>query len=233
MSFFSRLFTRKITYVDTFCRDKSYSDILHVFGAIRIMPDEGDSFDIWRHAVIDVNTFEVINGLQQRGNEFSVKSPFAERCLKHMSEKMNRQLELDLKEKKEEDDEAAWSDDYVPEPDGPDFEDGCEIMITDRDSSDSDTAEPKKLPKNGLVFTKNNIGDRERFTVELYKGGRSVVSHQMQGLPDYFRKALLLRAPSRLYVTYRKEGYWGMSGGMALFVLDMNTGEMIHDGYIR
>lgn len=234
MSFFSKLFTRSITYIEWFSRDEQYDDILHVFGAIRVMPDEGDSFDIWRHAVIDMNNYTVINGLQQTGNDFSIKSPFAQRCIEHMSAQLNRKLKpAAAKEDSDDDDERHMDDDYIePEPEFADLETNCEIPITEFDKNDSDTSEPKKLPRFGLVFNNTKFGDQERFTVQLYRSGIGMEAHPMKGMSDYFRYVLWLRKTNRIVVTYRKENWVG-SGGMGFFVLNATTGELIHNDLIK
>jgi hypothetical protein len=234
MSFFGKLFTRSITYLDTFCRDENYEDLLHVFGAIRVMPDEGDSFDIWRHAVIDLNTYNVTNGLQQKGNEFSIRSPFAQRCIEHMSQQLNRKLKPAVKKPADDSDDESWMDDNYVAPESPDqdLEENCELPVTDCDAGDSDTALPKKLPKTGLVFTKNNTETRDRFTVQLYRSGRGLDIHQMNGVGDYFRHVLWLKRTNRVVVTYRKESRMS-SGGMAFFVLDATTGLVLHNDMIK
>lgn len=231
MSFFSKLFTRKLTFVDTVCRDAFHKDILHVFGAIRVMPEDGDSFDIWRHCVIDLNSFAVINGLQQTGNDFSIKSPYAQRALEHMAALMGRQLAFAAK-KEESDDEDMYDDDYVAPPEGPDLEENCEVEITDLKRYDSDTAEPQKRIRNGLVFTEMNFGERERFSLEVVKSGATMASHLLNGDPDYFRHVLYLRERNQLLITYRKTGWMG-AGGMAFIVLNYGTGEKAFDGYLR
>lgn len=229
MSFFSKLFTRKVTYIDTLCRDKCQKDVLHVFGARRVMPEDGDSYDIWRHCVIDLNTFYVTNGLEQTGNEFSTKSPYAKRAVEHMSSLLGKQLAL--LEKKEEDDEDVYADDYVPSSDGPNLEDHCEVEIRDRTLRDSDTAEPRKSIKNGLVFTEMNIGERERFSLAVIKSGVELSSFVISGDADYFRHVLHIKESNRLLVTFRKTGML-TSGGMGFLVLDYGTGEKLHEGYL-
>lgn len=232
MSFFSKLFTRNITFIEWMGRDATYQDILHVFGAIRVMPDEGDSFDIYRHSVIDLNTYEVTNGLQQRGTEFSIKSEFAKRCVVQMSTQMNRQLNPALKVEAEDDEE--WTDEdtanYIPEEIS--LEENCELAIVDRDANDSDTGESKKLPNTALIYTKNSVGDRERFTLRLRKSGRDREAHQMYGMGDYFRYVLHLKQTGRIIGTYRKESRAG-TGGMAFFVLDGTTGMLLHNDMIK
>lgn len=228
MSFFSKLFTRSITYIEALTRDAQYQDILHVFGAVRVMPDEGDSYDIYRHSIIDLNSYEVTNGLQQRGNEFSLKSAFAKRCIEHMSQVLNRKLVPVVK--KEEDDSDEEEIEVAEEFEN--LEDNCELPVTDVDSSDTDTGEAKKLPRTGLVFMKNSIGNRERFLVQLYKSGIAMEQHQMSGVADYFRFVLYLKSTNRIVVTYRKESWIG-TGGMAFFVLDASTGSLLHNAEIK
>ncbi len=234
MSFFGKLFTRNITFVQVLTRDENYDDILHVFGSVRVMPDEGDSFDIWRHSVIDLNSYQITNGLQQRGNEFSMKSAFAKRCIEQMSAQLNRNLKPSVKEESSDDDDEEFADDNYsePEPEFANLDDNCELPVTDIDQNDSDTAEPKKLPRTGLVYTKNNIGDRERFKLQLHRSGRGMDVHQMNGMADYFRHILWLRKSNRIVGTYRKENWIG-GGGMAFFVLDANTGGLLHNDMIK
>lgn len=254
MSFFSKLFTRKLTYVDTVCLDASYKDIVHVFGAIRVMPEDGDSFDIWRHAVIDLNTYEVTNGLQQTGNEFSVKSPFAIRAIEHMSQLMGRRLALGKKkEEVEEEYEEELEEEYDTEDseiseedlqgmfdssnddsysEGPDLEDNCEVEIRDQSTNDTDTADPPKKLKNGLIFTENNIGDRERFLLQVIKSGVALGEIQLKGDPDYFRHVLLLQERNLLLVTYRRTAF-STIGGMGFVVVNYGTGEKVFDGYLK
>lgn len=233
MSFFSKFFTRRITFIEWMGRDAQYAEILHVFGAIRVMPDEGDSFDIYRHSVIDLNTYEVINGLQQQGIEFSIKSEFAKRCIEQMSAQMNRQLKPAIHVEREETEEE-WLNDTgeVFETESDSFGENCEMAVVDRDSEESDTGEAKKLPKTGLIFTKNKIGDKERFILCLRRSGRDVAEHQMSGMADYFRYVIHLKQTNRIVGTYRMENWLG-AGGMAFYVLDANTGELLHNDFIK
>jgi hypothetical protein len=272
MSFFSDLFTRKITFIEWMGRDLTYPDLLHVFGAIRVMPDEGDSFDIYRHSVIDLNTYAVTNGLQQRGTDFSIKSEFVKRCIAQMSAQMNRKLkvlpeeaakpvyqvhtETQIEEDSDDDSDDDTDDDFEDDTDETDdvaaastqifnygnepaaeeeedrLEDHCEIPVVDRDINESDTGEAKKLPKRGLIFTKNKLGDKERFLLCLRKSGRDLAQHQMSGMEDYFRFVFDLKQTNRILGTYRKENLFG-AGGMAFYVLDANTGELLHNDFIK
>lgn len=209
MSLFKRLFTRKITYVEEFIRDARYPDQLHLFGAIRVMPDEGDSFDIWRHCLIDANTFQVTNGLQQRGNDFSIKSAFAKRALDEMSKQTGRQLQFNLETPKDA------------------------VKYYFADSNDTDTAELQPLPREGVLCTKlQGIESKERFRLELIRSGQIVATHTFKGLADYFRHSIFIPEKNLLYSTYRHEPAMGI-GGMAFYVLNIQTGELLHDDYIK
>lgn len=231
MSFFSNLFTRKLTYLNTVCRDEFHKDILHVFGAIRVVPEDGDSFDIWRHCVLDLNSFRITNGLQQTGNDFNINSPFAQRALEHMASLLGRQLGFAKKHDEDDDDEDVYADDYVPAPDGPDLEENCEVEIADVKKNDSDTTVLPKRLRSGLLFTELNSGDKERFSLEVMKSGVSLGTHLLNGDPDYFRHILLFRERNQVLITYRKTNWLG-GGGMAFIVLNYGTGEKVFDGYL-
>ena len=193
------------------------------------MPEYGDSYDIWRHCVIDLNTYAVIKGLEQLGNDFSVNSPYAKRAVEQMSSRLGKRLSV--VEKKEEEDEDVYADDYVPTDDGPYLEDNCEVEIQDRKLMDSDTVEAPKQIRNGLIFTEMNFGERERFSLQVIKSGVELGSHLISGDADYFRHVLLLRESNRLLVTFRKTGMLS-SGGMAFLVLNYGTGEKLHEAYL-
>lgn len=228
MSFFGKLFTRNLTFLEHVGRDQNYPEIVHVFGAIRVMPDEGESFDIYRYCIIDLNTYEVTNGLQQRGNSFSIKSAFAKRAVDEMSARLNRRLAL--KEKEVRYDEEG--DEIEEKADFPDLEENCEFPVAEGRSDDSDTDEPKKLPRTALYFQKNNIESHERFKLQLIKGNVGMQEHQMHGMHDYFRYLLRFKDSGKLLGTYRKENWMG-SGGMAFYVIDLHTGDLLHNGMLK
>ena len=230
MSFFSRLFTRNITFIEAIKRDASCNDILHVFGAIRVMPDEGDSFDIYRYCVIDLNTYMVTNGIQQQGTSFSIKSAFAQRAIDAMSLQLNRQLALAEPKAPLEDEDG---EEMEPIAEFPDLAEHCEFPVVDLESGESDTDVPKKLPRNCLKFTKHTLTERgERFSVQLIRSGAGMEVHPMSGLHDYFRHVIRLKDTGRLLCTYRKENWIG-SGGMAFYVIDSSTGALLHDGMLK
>lgn len=220
MSFFRDLFSKKITYVEYFRSDRNYPELIHVFGARRIMPDEGDSFDIWRHCVVNAMDFSVTVGIEQRGNEFSINSGFAKRALEEMAKKMNRNLAF-AAEKNEDDDD-----------DEPVTPKRSTVKFYLRDSNDTDTAELPKTPKDGVVLTTFKTEVREGFSVQPYSKGLPLQSHTLTGMCDYFRHAIFYPERNQLIVTYRKEKMGGTNGGMAFYVLDMNDGALLCDKFI-
>jgi hypothetical protein len=235
MSFFGKLFTRNITFIEHVERDQNYPDLLHVFGAVRIMPDDGDSFDIYRHSIIDLNTYEVINGLQQRGNSFSIKSAYAKRAMEEMSARLNKKLSLLAQQEKrteqyEEDEDFDEEIEEMAERD--DLEDNCEFPVAEGRSDDSDTDEPKKLPRTCLYFEQNKSGHHNFFTVQLIKGNVAMQAHSLRGMHDYFRHVLHLKNTGRLLCTYRKENLLG-TGGMGFYVIDVNSGALLHDAMLK
>ena len=245
MSFFGNLFHSKITYTPYFKKDKNYPELIHVFGADRVMPEDGDSFDIWEHRVINMADFSVTKGIKQRGNDFDIKSGFAKRALEDMAKKMNRNLAFDKSKTDEEDDDSDYSSDSEEENDSDysfDSEDETEeteyeapvknqFRVEERESGDSDTAVLPKLPKDGIVITMIKSSERERFSVELFRHGQSIKSHLMKGMGDYFRHEIYYPEKNQIVMTCRKENWLG-SGGMGFYVLNTETGEMVFDGFI-
>lgn len=246
MSFFGDLFSQKITYAEYVRRDKNYPELIHVFGARRVMPDEGDSFDIWHHRIIDTNDFSVIKGIKQNGNDFSIKSAFAKRALEDMAKKLNRNLAFDLLEGEEDEDETAISEDPDDFDEEEEYEEDEEIEedpvetepskkntfpVILHDSRDTDTAELPKMPRDGIVLTTIKDSDQERFTIRVFRYGQEVASHRMKGMCDYFRNEIHYPKKNMLLMTYRKE--IGLSsGGMGFYVLNTESGELLHDGFI-
>lgn len=220
MSIFGKFFTRNITYLESVTRDSNYADLLHVFGAIRIQPEDGDSFDIYRHCVIHLDTYEVTNGIEQRGNEFDIESPYAKRALESMSLKLNRKLTLARRIPADQEEDEDARGEFA------DLESNCEFPVEERKSTDSDTALPKAAPADCIVFTESNTGDKNRFLVELIRNGQRRNAHRFNGMHDYFRHVIYLRSVNRLLCTYRMENWIG-SGGMAFFVLDATSGDLL------
>jgi hypothetical protein len=205
----TKIFPRHLTYVTYFRRDLRSPELIHLFGANRCMPEDGDSFDIWRHLVIDIHSFEVTPGLEQRGNDFSIKSAFAKRALEAMSQQMNKPLD-------------APTDD---------IEEDDSFRVLERDSNDSDTEELEAPPSNGLILTKRTIGERERYQVELRRDGETLSSHILTGDCTYFRHLVFVPEENRLFATYRRT-HWLGNGGSGFYVLDLQTGALVHDGYV-
>lgn len=236
MSFFGDFFKSKITYTPYFQKDKNYPELIHVFGAERVMPDEGDSYDIWEHRVINMNDFSVTNGIKQRGNDFDIKSGFAKRALEDMAQKLNRNLAFDLsKTEEEEEDDSDYSYDDEEETEEPEVAYVAPVKnsfrIEERESGDSDTAVLPKLPKDGIVITLMKNSERARFSVALFRHGQTVKSHLLSGIGDYFRHEIYYPEKNQIIMTYRKENWFG-SGGMGFLVLNTETGEKLFNGYV-
>jgi hypothetical protein len=224
MSFFKDLFSRKITYLEYFNQDKNYSELIHVFGARRVMPEDGDSFDIWHHIIINTTDFSITKGINQRGNEFSIKSNFAQRALEEMSRKLNRNLAFDFTAEEQELAQYESEEELVFPT-----QESIEVILID--SLDTDTGELPKLPLNGIVLTTYKNFSAPRFTVQLYRNGVSICSHSLKGDPDYFRKSVFYPQNQTIVFSYRKEMSAAI-GGMAFFALNMSNGELLHDGFI-
>lgn len=244
MSFFRNLFSFKITYAEYVCKDKNYPELIHVFGARRVMPDEGDSFDIWHHRLINADDFSVTDGIKQQGNEFNIKSDFAKRALKEMAAKLNRNLAFDLGEEEqdyeeeeeeyeEESDDSFDAEEFEEEEPEEEYQPPAKnvFRVYLHDSRDTDTAVLPKTPRDGIVLTTVKNTEREQFTVQVFRYGQSLCSHRLKGMGDYFRHEMYYPEKNKMIMTYRKEG-WSGNGGMGFYVLNLETGELIFDGYI-
>lgn len=224
-SFLRNLFARKLMLIDTICRDKNNRDLLHVFGAAVVMPEYGDSFDIWRHSVINIDTFEVTRGLEQKGNNFSIKSPYAQRAREKMEQLLGRPLEYELK-KEEDDYESEEAYDAAM-----DAEEKNALQIQLLDQNDTDTSEPVPEIKNGLILTQFFQGDHTRYALRLMRGGLEVAKQTIKGDCSQTESHILLRDKNLLFFFYFRDPLFG-AGGRAFFVLDMNSGALLHDAYV-
>jgi hypothetical protein len=145
-----------------------------------------------------------------------------------MSAKLNRQLVLAYAVEKEESEE----EEYEALTKFKNLEENCEFPIVERKSSDSDTALPKQIPADCIVFTEQNTDDRNQFSVELIRNRQSRASHHLRGMHDYFRHVIYLESTNRLLCTYRMENWIG-GGGMAFFVLDATSGALLINKFLK
>jgi hypothetical protein len=218
------LFRRKQTYLEYAVQDGNHPALFHLFTAHRVMPDDGDSYDIWTAWLFDSDTFIFTKGISQIGESFSIKSAFASRALEDLKAKTGKALSWS--KIKENFDSEEEQDTYES-----DLERG-KIRIAEISAMASDTDELPKLPDTGIVFIKGQRFSREIFSVQVRRNRVIVREIPMRGSCDYFRHVFRLENPSRVLFSYRKSAYGDLVNGMAVCIVDMNSGETIFDNYI-
>src|SRR6187551_4084163 len=97
---------KPLTVISAIAEDKKNPGVYHIFGSVSYMPDDSPSFEKYRHYLLNTSDLKVIRGLEQRGSDFDIKSPFAERCVEHMKTLSGRDLQI-----KFESEESDWDDD--------------------------------------------------------------------------------------------------------------------------
>jgi hypothetical protein len=202
-----------LTYPEFFIKDRN-PKYLHVLGAKRIMPDEGDSFDIFEHYVFDLDELKFIKGEGQKGKDLNLQSEFVKRNMQLLGEKLNTRLEL-----------VQHNEDYD------DKEDGL-LKIYHFDYDQSDTEVYDDLKNDNLTFIKRHSTNRDIFTMILCRHGKEMHRYEMKGMCDYFFKCLYFENRSWICFLYNKErGIY--SNGIALCILNYETGDMIYDGFVK
>jgi hypothetical protein len=208
---------RRITYIEQLVRDEN-PRFLHLFCVHTVMPDEGESFHIYVHHLFDTERKMITVGEKQRGESLQLDSPFVTRSMEKLSQAMKTILSLKRNEDDDEENDSSSKYETNPRP---------KVLL--RDGKATDTEKPKSPPKDGLLFT--DYGDDScKFTLEIFRTGRCIASHNMTGRPDYFFKKVWLAEKEQLIFTYRKGG-WAM-GGMAIAVVNFRNGELMMDEYL-
>lgn len=212
--FFVIRYKRKepLTYAEHFLRDKN-PRYIHILGAKRIMPDEGDSYDIFEHYVFDLDELKFTKGEGQKGKSLDIGSEFVKRNLKLLEQKLNTQLEFDHSSKNEYDENGI-------------------LKIYKFDDDQSDTEVYDELKNDNLTFIKRHVLNRERFTMILCRHGKELKRYEMKGDSDYFFKILYFE--NRLWLSFLYSKVRGVySTGMGLCILNYETGDLVYDGLVR
>lgn len=71
---------RRLTWMPAMVPDEN-GRFLHIFGAERISPEDGDSYDIFHHRLFDTRSFTILQGASQKGSDLELDSPFVDRSL--------------------------------------------------------------------------------------------------------------------------------------------------------
>lgn len=208
---------RTINNVSYFIADEKYP-VFHILGAEYVMPDEGESYEVYKHYIFSQHTlkFEMLS--KQQGKGIDLESPFIKRSLEGFAAKYNETLRFGL---------HAVSNEFTVLRSAGKIDPVFTLHYTNWQKSDTEVA--PKLDNNCLVFEKRSESDL--FNLTLRKGGREVATHKMRGLPDVAFFGFIDSTTMRLYFTYLKKR--GLKYGVGLCVLQYETGELVFDEFVR
>lgn len=205
---------RRLTWMPAMVPDEN-GRFLHIFGAERISPEDGDSFDIFHHRLFELQTFRIRQGASQKGDDLELDSPFVNRSLDGFRDTLGAILrpirDYEYKDVTEDEEEGAV------------FSRGPVVEV--RNANETDTRKPRPAPPFSVLFFENE--EARQFRAEVYRDGRKLADHSMKGDPDYFCHKFYDPSTERLYFTYNKNDL----AGMAISVLDMKTGALLCDKF--
>lgn len=200
-----------LNHAEFFLKDVN-PNYIHILGARRIMPEDGDSFDIFEHYVFDISLMKYTKGGSQRGKNLDLKSEFVKRSLGQLSQKLNTKLVFQPRGKEYDDEENGL------------------LKVYRFEAVQSDTEVYEDLNPNCMVFVEAG-DDRDHFSLSIYRDGQLMRKHAMRGMSDYFFKTIYIDEKNWLCFLYRKQ--IATRSGMAICIINYNSGEMIFDGFIQ
>jgi hypothetical protein len=213
---------RPLTMIAEIVEDKKNPGLYHVFGSVTFMPDDAPSFEKYQHFLLNTTDLKVIRGLEQRGSEFDIRSPFVERCLEHMKKISGRDLEL------KEEAEDTGDEDYDDAMEM--AREKAKINIVKHERDESDTSIPKKIKGNVIDVYDTSFGERDQFSLSITLDGMQFSIPKVKGLGD-LNKVIWRKNNQKLFIFYNRMVM--MKFGVGMIVMDMNSGAVISDDYFR
>lgn len=201
-----------LTYAEFLLKDMN-GQFIHILGARRVMPEQGDSFDIFEHYLFDLQQMKMIKGDSQRGKTLDLKSEFVKRSMDRLSAMKGCRLAFE------------WP------KEGHDVERDDLLKVYRFDEVQSDTEVFEPIHPDCMVFIDRG-DDGDHFLLNIYRNGNKLATHQMKGMSDYFFKTIYLPERSWVCFLYRKQNM-ALRSGMALCILNYDSGEMIYDGFVK
>lgn len=197
----------KIHAIDAVVADTA-SNLIHIFGHSIYMPDDSPSFEIYRHYVFDTSNFQFTAGAHQQGKGIDIDSPFVERSLKMLSEKLGKTLKLATDKQIE-----------------------SEIKVIRRDLNSSDTEVTETIPGNAFIVTKlreNDMGTA-KVRLEIRRNGIDIRRHEFRGWAEHDFRIYKTSASNQVIMIYSKGG---VNFGIALAVIDLTNGDFLFNQFI-
>jgi hypothetical protein len=213
---------RPLTILSEIVEDKKNPGIYHIFGAVTFMPDDAPSFEKYQHYLSNTADLKVIKGLEQRGSDFDIRSPFVARCLEQMKKLSGRDLEL--KEEAEETGDEEYDDAMEA------AREKAKINIVKHERDESDTSIPKKVKGNVIDVYDTSFGERDQFALSITLDGMQFSIPKVKGLGDV-DKVIWRKNNQKLFIFYNRMVL--MKFGVGMLVMDTNSGAVISDDYFR
>jgi len=211
---------KPLTVLSAIAEDKKNPGMYHIFGAVTYMPDDAPSFEKYRHYLLNTADLKVIRGLEQRGSDFDIKSPFAARCVEHMKTLSGRDLQI-----KFESEESDWDDD-----DENVSSKEKKIRIVEHDANESDTSIPKTIAGNVIDVYDTSFGERNSFALQITLNGISFAVPKVKGT-NGISNVIWRKNEGKLFIFYSR--FVMMKFGVGMLVVDTNNGNVISDGYFK
>lgn len=214
---------RPLTFLSEIIEDQKNPGVYHIFGAVTLMPDDSPSFEIYQHYLLNTADLKVIRGLEQRGSEFNIESPFVARCLEHMKKISGRDLQL----KKEAEDTGDEDYDDAMEA----AREKAKITIVKHDRDESDTSIPKKVKGNVIDVYDTSSGERDQFSLSIILDGMQFSIPKVKGMADHVDKVIWRKNNQKLFIFYGRMVM--MKFGVGMIVMDTNSGAVLSDDYFK
>lgn len=210
---------RPLTSASFVIADK-HQQCAHIIGYERIIPEDGDSFDIYKQFIyhFDTDKFELL--AKQRGTGIDLKSEFVTRNLANYITQNHIQLEFGKHAT-----ENGFTFLHPKTSNDPVFE------IYHEDIRRSDTELPPQYTANALIFTRYTEHGVGKVSLVMRKNGRNVLEYALNGAPDADCKGFCDNQRKRLYLFYLRSRF--ITVGTGLCVIDYAEGKLLSDEFVR
>lgn len=180
---------------------------VHIIGEHRYMPDDGDSYSVYHHRLLDRMNGKIYQGGHQQGNKIDLDSDFLQRTKGVLEAMVKQKLSFEVNSSFSTN---SWSDEVKDRP-----------ACTELPWLESDTERPKLLPDFGVVFRELH-GSSDKFSVEVRSNGKRQMKHEIKG-SVHGRACLYDKKKSELLFLYGQ----GMFSRVGICIVEMASGKMI------
>jgi hypothetical protein len=213
---------KPLTVISEIVEDKKNPGLYHIFGSVTFMPDDSPSFEKYQHFLLNTADLKVIKGMEQRGSDFDIRSPFVARCIEHMKTISGRDLQL------KEETEDTGDEDYDDAQEM--TREKAKINIVKHERDESDTSIPKKVKGNVIDVYDTSFGERDQFALSITLDGMQFSIPKVKGLGDV-DKVIWRKNNQKLFIFYNRMVM--MKFGVGMIVMDTSSGAVISDDYFK